>query len=120
MSKDYTHTWVLANFLATPEEIKTNIDDENLQTVEQQDQFEEQDAQCFGTAEIVSSQSQDTQSADKSIISVSFKADDSKLSAKQVVMPTWAATRSLVLSNTHESITRTNTEVIAPLSYFAN
>ena len=30
-------------------------------------------------------------------------------------MPTWAATRSLLLSNTHESITRTNTEVIAPL-----
>ena len=31
------------------------------------------------------------------------------------VMPTWAATRPLLLSNTHESITRTNTEVIAPL-----
>ena len=30
-------------------------------------------------------------------------------------MPTWAATRPLLLSNTHESITRTNTEVIAPL-----
>ena len=30
-------------------------------------------------------------------------------------MPTWAATRSLFLSNTHESITGTNTEVIAPL-----
>ena len=52
VSKDYTHTWALANFLASPEEIKTNIDDENLQTVEQQDQFEEQDAQCFGTGEI--------------------------------------------------------------------
>ena len=30
-------------------------------------------------------------------------------------MPTWAATRSLLLSNTHESITRTNTEVNASL-----
>ena len=54
MSKNYTHTWALANFLATPEEIKTNIDDENPQTAEQQDQFEEQDAQSLGTAEIVS------------------------------------------------------------------
>ena len=65
---------------------------------------EEQDAQSLGTAEIVSSQRQDTQSADKAIISVSVKADDSKRLAKQDVLPTWAATRSLLLSNTHESI----------------
>ena len=39
----------------------------------------------------MSSQSQDTQSADKSIISVSVKADYSKRLAKQDVMPTWAA-----------------------------
>ena len=115
MSKDYTHTWAIAYFLATPEEIKTNIDDENLQTVEQQDQFEEKDAQSLGTAKIASSQSQDTQSADKSIISVSVKADDSKRLANQDFMPTWAATGSLLLSITHESITRTNIEVIAPL-----
>ena len=63
----------------------------------------------------MSSQSQDTQSADKSIISVSVKSDDSKRLAKRDVMPTWAATRSLLLSNTHESITRTNTEVTASL-----
>ena len=48
MSKNYTHTWALANFLATPEEIKTHIDDENAQTAEQQDQFKEQDAQSLG------------------------------------------------------------------------
>ena len=44
----------LSNFLATPEEIKTNIDDANLKTVEQQDHFEEQDAQSLGTGKIVS------------------------------------------------------------------
>ena len=59
VSEDYTHTWVLANLLhvhvATPEGITTNIDDKNLQTVEQQDQFEEQEAQSLGTAESVSS-----------------------------------------------------------------
>ena len=115
VSKDYSRTWALAYFLATPEEVKTNIDDKNLQTVEQQDQLEEQDVQSLGTTEIVSSQIQDTQSADKSIISVSVKADDSKRLAKQDVMPTWAATGSLLLSNTHESITRPHTEVIAPL-----
>ena len=73
VSNNYTHTWPLAIFLATPEEIKTNIY-ENLQTVEQQDQFEEQDAQSLGTAEIVSSQSQVTHSADKTNISVLVKA----------------------------------------------
>ena len=76
---------------------KTNIDAENLQTNEQQDQLEEQYAQNLGTGEIVSSQSQDTQSADKSIISDSVKADDSKRSAKQNGMPICAATRSLLL-----------------------
>ena len=90
MSNDNTHTWALANFLATPEEIKTNIY-ENLQTVEQQDRFEEQGAQSLVTAEIVSSQSQDTHSADKTIISDLVKQDRKRL-AKQDVMPTWAAT----------------------------
>ena len=28
VSKEYTHMWALAYFLAAPEEIKTNIDDE--------------------------------------------------------------------------------------------
>ena len=53
------------------------------------------------TAEIVSSQSQDTQSADKYIISVPAKADDSKRLAKQDVMFTWAVTRSLSVAVKH-------------------
>ena len=97
--------WELASFLDTQEDIKRNIDAENLLTVEQQDQFEDQDTQSLGTVEIVSSQSEDTQSADKSIISVSVKADDSKQLAEQDIMPTLSATRSRLLSNTHESIT---------------
>ena len=76
---------------------KTNIDDESLQTNEQQDQLEEQYAQNLGIGEIVSSQSQDTQWTNKSIISVSVKADDSKRLAKQNSMPIWAATCSLLL-----------------------
>ena len=77
----------LANLLATPEDIKTNTDDKNLQTVQQQDQFEEQDAQSTGTVEIVSSLSQDVQSAYKSIISVTVKADDSKWLANNTLCP---------------------------------
>lgn len=115
VSKDYTHAWALATFLATPEDINTSTDDANMQTVEQQEQFEGQDSQNLDTPETQSSDSQDTQSPDKSIISVTVKADDSKKLAKQDVMPTWAATRSLLLSNTHASINRTNSEVIAPL-----
>ena len=37
VSKDYTHMLALAYLLAISEEIKTNINDENIQTVEQQD-----------------------------------------------------------------------------------
>ena len=77
----------LANFLTTPEEIKTNIDDKYLQTVQQRDQFEEQDAQRLGTAEIVPSLSQDKQSADRSIVSVSVKADDNKRLANNTLCP---------------------------------
>ena len=109
VSKDYTHAWALATFLATPEEINTSKDDSNMQTVEGQD------AQNIETSEIQASDNEDTHSPDKSILSVSVKADDKKRLVKQDVMPTWAATRSLLLSNTHESTTRTNTEVIAPL-----
>ena len=104
MSKEYTYMWALTNILATPEEIKTSIDD-NLQTVEQQNQLEEQDAQSLSNVEIVSTKSQDKQPADQSIISVSVKADNNKRLGKQDVMPTCAATRSLLLSNTHERIT---------------
>ena len=109
VSKDYTHAWALATFLATPEEINTSTDDSNMQTVEGQD------AQNIETSEIQASDNEDTHSPDKSILSVSVKADDKKRLVKQDVMPTWAATCSLLLSNTHESTTRTNTEVIAPL-----
>ena len=86
-----------------------------MQTVEQQEQFEGQDSQTPDTPETQFSGSPDTQSPDKSIISVTIKADDSKKLAKQDVMPTWAATRSPVRSNKHAIINRTNTEVIAPL-----
>ena len=65
-----------------------------MQTVEQQEQFEGQDSQTPDTPETQFSDSPDTQSPDKSIISVTVKADDSKKLAKQDVMPTWAATRS--------------------------
>ena len=112
VSKDYTHSWALASFLATHEDSKST-DDANEQTVEQQGLSEDQDIQSIDTSEI---ESPDNQGAlDKSIISVSVKTDERKRLAKKDIMPIWAATRSLLLSNTHESITRTNTEVIATL-----
>ena len=114
VSKDYTHCWALASFLATHEDSKST-DDANVQTVEQQGLSEDQDIQSIDTSEIESPDNQGAQSLDKSIISVSVKTDERKRLAKKDVMPTWAATRSLLLSNTQESITRTNTEVIAPL-----
>ena len=86
-----------------------------METVEQQGLSEDQDIQSIDTSEIESPHNQGAQSLDKPIISVSVKTDERKRLAKKDVMPTWAATRSLLLSKTQESITRTNTEVIAPL-----
>ena len=72
----------LANFLATPEEIKTNIY-EYLQTVEQHDQLK----------------------------SKTLKV----LALRRLCLPKVKTLASLLLSNTHESTTQTNSDVITPL-----
>ena len=94
MSKDYTHCWALASFLATHEDSKST-DDANVQTVEQQGLSEDQDIQSIDTSEIESPDNQGAQSLDKPIISVSVKTDERKRLTKKDVMPTWAATRQI-------------------------
>lgn len=52
---------------------------------------------------------------DDSILSINELIPKDQKLAKHKVMPTWAATKSLLLSQSSESHSRTNSEVIAPL-----
>ena len=52
---------------------------------------------------------------DNSILSVQTRIPNGGKLAKEEVMPTWDATKSLLLSQSSQSHGRTNTEVIAPL-----
>ena len=52
---------------------------------------------------------------DNSILSVQARTPNGGKLAKEEAMPTWAATKSLLLSQSSQSHGRTNTEVIAPL-----
>ena len=52
---------------------------------------------------------------DNSILSVQTRIPNGGKLAKEEVMPTWDATKSLLLSQSSQSHVRTNTEVIAPL-----
>ena len=61
------------------------------------------------------SEGQYAQHADDAILSVKTQVRTGKKLAKEGVMPTWAATKSLLLSQAGDSRGMTNTEVIAPL-----
>ena len=105
ISKDFTHTWALANYLATDDnrgEIPNNphVEDDEQHDIEaQQDQ----------------SDCENTRNPDNSILSVQPRIPNGGKLAKDEVMSTWAATNSLLLSQSSQSHGRTNTEVIAPL-----
>ena len=99
ISKDYTHTWALATYLATSDKGDTNRDDTHMESDETPDQFEDPNSR----------------SSAESILSVKERTDKSEKITKEEVMPTWAATKSLLLSCNYQSQTRVNSEVIAPL-----
>ena len=96
ISKDFTHTWALANYFATTDN-RGEIPNNPLVEDEEQHDSEEQQGQ---------SDCENTRNPDNS--------NGGKL-AKEEVMPTWAATESLLLSQSSQSHGRMNTKVIAPL-----
>ena len=105
ISKDFTHTWALANYFATDDnrgEIPNNPH------VEDEDQHDSEEQQGQSDCE-------NARNPDNSILSVQTRIPNGGKLAKQEVMPTWAATKSLLLSQSSQSHGRTNTEVIAPL-----
>ena len=110
VSNDFTHTWALANFLAT-DDTETPVD----QHVVNDEQPVENEMQPVLHDEQQESEGHYAQHADDAILSVKTQVRTGKKLAKEGVMPTWAATKSLLLSQSGDSRGRTNTEVIAPL-----
>ena len=106
ISKDFTHTWALANYFATDDnrgEIPNNPH------VEDKEQHDSEEQQGQPDCEIA-------RNPDNSIFSVQTQIPNGGKLAKEEVMPTWVATKSLLLSQSSQSHGRTNTKVIAPLS----
>lgn len=102
ISNDYTHTWALANYFATDDDGGENpIDQSEIQN--EDEGIEKQKDQVHPNP------------AD-SILSVKENIRKVKKITKEEVMPTWSATKLLLLSHSsQQSQSRTNTEVIAPL-----
>ena len=105
ISEDFTHIWALANYFATHDSGDENLTDQPVQN-EEQPETEEQQGQAEG---------QNARNPDHSILSVKERIHKGEKLAKEEVMPTWAATKSLLLSCSSQSHGKTNTEVIAPL-----
>ena len=98
ISKDFTHTWALANYFATDDnrgEIPNNPHDSEDQ---------QGNSDC-----------ENARNPDNSILSVQTQIRNGGKLAKEEGIPTWAATKSLLLSQSSQSHGRPDTEVIAPL-----
>ena len=105
-SKDFTHTWALANYLGTDDSHSENTNDQQIENVEQQESEQQQDIKDDGL---------NVPNPECPIISLRERIRKVEKLRKEEVMPTWAATKSLLLSQSSESHVKTNTEVIAPL-----
>lgn len=101
LNKDFTHTWALSNYLGT---------DYGMDMIESvKDQTQDSDMQRNPEEYPHKSTPVD------SILSVKEQVNQPGKLVKRDVMPTWAATKSLLLSQSCSSPTRTNVEVVAPL-----
>ena len=102
ISKDFTHTWALANWFGTDDNRGEIPNNPHVEYEEQHD-TEEQQGQ---------SDCENARNPDNSILSVQTRIPNGGKLAKEEVMPTWSATKSLLLSQSSQSHGRTNTEVI--------
>lgn len=103
LSTDFTHTWALANYLATDDDGEKTLAEPQTAQVDTQDNEESEALRDRGQS--------------GSVLSVRGQMRKPEKLAKEDVMPTWAATKSLLISQSSDSHdhVRTNTEVIAPL-----
>lgn len=107
LSKDFTHTWALANYLGTDDGTAMIVNFTETESAKEQTQdsdVQRNQEECPHEITPV-----DT------ILSVKEQVNQPGKLVKKDVMPTWATTKSLLLSLSSDSPTRTNVEVIAPL-----
>lgn len=104
ISKEFTHNWALANYFAT-HDITRQYQHQTDPHVEDQGHDTHQDQ-----AEV-----EPVQYSDDTCLSLKERTPKHDRLAKGEVLPTWAATTSVLLSCSSESHCQIYTEVIAPL-----
>ena len=92
----------------------TNATDDNRGEIQNNPHVEDEE-QHDSEEQQGQSDCENARNLDNSILSVQTLIPDGGKLAKEEVMPTWDATKSLLLSQSSQSHGRTNTEVIAPL-----
>ena len=109
ISNDYTHTWALANYLATEDANDESLDALPTTNLERQEIDKNQYQSEF--------ESENVQDSDEPILVVKERTQTRKKKAKEEVLTTWAGTKSLLLSHSLENQVDklTHSEVIAPL-----
>ena len=109
ISNDYTHTWALANYLATEDANDESLDAIPTTNLERQEIDKNQYQSEF--------ESENVQDSDEAILVVKERTQTRKKKAKKEVLTTWAGTKSLLLSHSLENRVDklTHSEVIAPL-----
>lgn len=122
ISQEFTHTWALVNYLTTDDNgeiIRTEpqLHDEEAQRSEEMPS----DAESTNYEETEPSSNKEEAGSSKdreetnSVVIIKKQVKKSDKLAKNDVLPTWAATRSLLLSQSSPASTPTNTAVVAPL-----
>ncbi|CAB3986726.1 Hypothetical predicted protein [Paramuricea clavata] len=111
ISNDFHHTWALANYFGTDDDDDETPESRHVENEEEQVNEEEQQIIEDQEGEV---DRETARNLSDSILSVKEPIRKSKKLAKEV-MPTWAATKSLLLSHTSPKCVVTNSEVISPL-----
>ena len=101
-SKYFTHTCALANYFPTDENRSEIQNNPHVEDEEQHDNEGQSDCEH-------------ARNPNNYILSVHTQIHNGGKLAKEEVMPTWDATKSLLLSQSSQSHGRTNTEVITRL-----
>lgn len=110
LSPNFTHTWALASYFAADDNNRNKTNNPNKEKEKEEDVDKQPDR--IETPDV---ENQNLQNPEDSILSLQKDIHTREKLAKEAVMPTWAATKSLLLSQSTESPCLTNSEVVAPL-----
>ena len=125
ISQEFTHTWALVNYLTTDDnkeiiQTEPQLQDEEAQRSEEmptdaESSNDEETEPSNDKEEAGSSKDREEREETDSVVIIKKQMKKSDKLAKNDLLPTWAATRSLLLSQSSHTTTPTNTAVIAPL-----